>query len=94
MVGKVLKRIRNALDGVVDFVAQVSRTPKERSIPDPSVEAAKRVGDAMHVSCGPVGGGGGGGGYSGSSAADGLFGQVLADGHKKARGKTPPPRAR
>ena len=92
MVGKVLKRIRNALDGVVDFVAQVSRTPKERSIPDPSVEAAKRVGDAMHVSCGPVGGSGGG--YSGSSAADGLFGQVLADGHKKARGKTPSPRAR
>ena len=92
MVGKVLKRIRNALDGVVDFVAQVSRTPKERSIPDPSVEAAKRVGDAMHVSGGPVGGGGGS--YSGSSAADGLFGQVLADGHKKARGKTPPPRAR
>ena len=92
MVGKVLKRIRNALDGVVDFVAQVSRTPKERSIPDPSVEAAKRVGDAMHVSCGPVGGGGGG--SSGSSAADGLFGQVLADGHKKARGKTPSPRAR
>ena len=67
------------------------RTTKEPSHRDSTAEelrqAAKRVGDAMHVTRR-------GAGFLGTSAADEVFGQVRADGHKKARKNPPPPQAR
>ena len=85
---------RSAFEHLYNFLRALFRTPTEPSSRDSTaaerVKAAKRVGDAMHIR----GGSGANGGFSGSSAADGLLGQALADGHKKARETTPPPKAR
>ena len=92
MFDKILRRIRSAFGQLYNFLMALFRTPTQSGRDSTAAErakAAKRVGDAMHVR-----GHAGGGGFSGTSAADGLFGEALADGHKKARKKTPPPQAR
>lgn len=81
MVRRVRKRILSFMKAASDFVMHLLHTPKEESTPDPAKAAAKQVKDAMHVR----GVGGQGGGFSGSSATDGLYGKVLAEGHEKAR---------
>lgn len=81
MTRSVLKRIVSLVKAAGDFMMHLLHTPKRESTPDPAKEAAKQVGEAMHVS----GGGAQGANFSGSSAADGLYGEVLADGHKKGR---------
>ena len=81
MIRRALKRILGFLKAAGDFLMHVAHAPKGKSTPDPAKAAAKQMKDAMHVR----GGGGQQAGFSGSSAADGLYGKVLADGHKKAR---------
>ena len=94
MVRSALKSIRSAVEQFYNFLRALFRTSTEPSNRDSTAaeraKAAKQVGDALHVRGGP----GSQGGFSGTSAADGLFGKALADGHTKARKKTPPPRAR
>ena len=92
MFDKILRRIRSAFGQLYNFLMALSRTPTQSGRDSAAAErakAAKQVGDAMHVR-----GHAGGGGFSGSTAADGLFGKAFADGHEKARKKTPPPQAR
>ena len=81
MTRRALKRILSFLKAAGDFLMHVAHTPKGESTPDPAKEAARQVGEAMHVS----GGGVQSANFSGSSAADGLYGKVLADGHKRGR---------
>ena len=92
MFDRILRGIRSAFGQFYNFLMALFRAPKEPSGRDSTAaeraKAAKQVGDAMHVR------GGHPGGVGGTSAADGMLGQALADGHKKARKKTPPPRAR
>ena len=94
MFDRILRGIRSAFGQFYNFLIALFRAPKEPSGRDSTAaeraKAAKRVGDAMHVR----GHSSGIGGFSGTKATDGLFGQALADGHEKARKKTPPPRAR
>lgn len=80
---RALKSIVSLAKAVGDFLMHIVHAPTGGSTPDPAKAAAKQMKDAMHVRGGGVGGQGGG--FSGSSAADGLYGKVLADGHKKAR---------
>ena len=91
MFDRILRGIRSAFGQFYNFLMALFRTPKEPSGRDSTAaeraKAAQRVGDAMHVQRG-------GSGLLGTKATDGLFGQALADGHEKARKKTPPPRAR
>ena len=82
---RALKSIVSFAKAVGDFLMHIVHAPKGEPTPDPAKAAAKQMKDAMHVRGG--GAGGPGGGFSGSSAADGLYGKVLADGHKKARKK-------
>ena len=94
MYDSILRGIRSAFGQLYNFLMALFRTPTQPSGRDSTAaeraKAAKRVGDAMDVR----GHASGYGGFSGTSAADGMLGEVLADGHKKARKKTPPPQAR
>ena len=100
MTRRALKSIRNAVKSADKLLVQVMHSsPRDRD-PDPAKraaeEAAKTIRDAMHVTSagGDAGGAGGGtGGFSGTSVTDKMFGQVLADGHKRARDEAAPPGA-
>lgn len=81
MTRRALKRILSVARTAGDFLMHIVHAPTGESTPDPAKAAAKQMKDAMHV----CGGGAQGANFSGSSAADGLYGKVLADGHKKAR---------
>ncbi len=89
MTRRTLKRVLSFAKAAGDFVMHIVHAPTGGSTPDPAKAAAKaaakQMKDAMHVR--GAGTGGPAGGFSGSSAADGLYGKVLADGHKKARKK-------
>ena len=92
MFDRILRGIRSAFGQFYNFLTALFWTPAQPSGRDSTAaeraKAAKQVGDAMNI-----GGHPGGGGISGGVAADGLFGEALAGGHKKGR-KPPPPQAR
>ena len=78
MVRRVLKRIPSFMKAAGDFVMHLLHTPKEESTPDPAKAAAKRVGEAMHATRGSSG-------FGTSGTTEPVYGQQLADGHKKSR---------
>ena len=85
--------VRNALKSIVRFVRLLRHVPPENPAMGEINAAAKR---AVKYTVPRVGGGGfhlPGTGRSGRAIEE-LVGNELADGHEKARKKTPPPRAR
>lgn len=84
--------MRNVLKSFVRFVRLLRHEPPENPAMREISAAADRVGGAMH-SRSDSSGGGGAAFHSGGRTADKLFGNELAEGHKKARKNTPPPKA-
>ena len=86
--------VRNAFRSITRFLRLLRHKPPESPAMGEINAAAKRVQGAMHArAAGPGGFAGFGVGRAGRTM-DRLAGQELADGHKKARRKTPPPQAR
>ena len=79
--------VRNAFKGIFRFSRQLRHAWLEPAHVAASRETAKNLRGAMGLSCSSAYGCGG------NSNIDGLLGKELADGHKKAGKKTPPPKA-
>lgn len=79
--------MRNPLQSLIRFVRLLRHAPPENPAMREANAAAKRVKGAMHSR-------GAASFHSGGRTADKLFGNELAQGHKKADKNTPPPKAR